>query len=71
MQSTQLTFDIMSNEDSTIGSKLVSFHRLLQNAVDELDEGIKLVVEDEFTSRRKDAGMSPYDTHARGGAGRR
>ena len=43
MQSTQLTFDIMSNEDSTIGSKLVSFHRLLQNAVDELDEGIKLV----------------------------
>ena len=59
MQSTQLTFDIMSNEDSTIGSKLVSFNRLLQNAVDELDEGIKLVVDDQSTSRRQDAGMSP------------
>ena len=59
MQSTQSTFNIISNQDATIGGKLVSFNRLLQNAVDELDEGIKLVVEDEFTSRRKDAGMSP------------
>ena len=59
MQSTQLTFNIMSNQDGTIGSKLVSFNRLLQNAVDELDEGIKLVVDDQSTSRRQDAGMSP------------
>ena len=58
MQSTQSTFNIISNQDATIGGKLVSFNRLLQNAVDELDEGIKLVVEDDSMSRRQDAGMS-------------